>query len=411
MDSRIRAALVLPVAGVGAYVLFSETHWMGGWAATIDIVTGSTVLTGPVIASVAAGLHLTSLRMRPISDAAARGWQVPYRSALDGWLVGVVAYLVTLALAVASTLLIPHGGPAQWWVLLAGVLVLALAALFGTLVTQVLPHPVAVLAAGPVLFLIGAFGPAPLPEVLRFGPTGSMTGGQIIPSVYLTRFAAVVAICIGLAVASAPWRERQRRPRLVAAAGAAVVAVLLGAGGVFATATGISETRLEASGERPTACAGEDPTVCVMPSHRRYLAAVRRSVDEAAPVLVDAGVTLPDRYQESSGGKVSEGSGTFYVDPYLTAERSFRDSVLLLARPADCPQWSSDKGPPYAAWDAEQLIAEWAVARHGGRPEAFNREMNAWLPQIDDGATRTWVVETFDMLKSCRFDRIVMPWE
>lgn len=411
MDRRQRWALTVPVLVVSGYALFADTTWIGGWAATVDRVTGSTVLTGPVLASVAAGLQLSLVRLRPISDTTARGWRVPHRCALHAWTSGMVAYLATLAVAIGCTASVPHGGPAQWWTSAAGVLVLALAALFGTLVAHLLPSPVAVLAAGPALFLIGAFGPAPLPALLRFGPTGSMTGSQIVPSVYLTRFAALAAICLALAVAAA-WRERPRRPGVVAAGGVAGVAVLLGAGGVFSTTTGIGDSRLEASGERPTACAGEDPTVCVMPSHRRYLDAVRRSVDEAAPVLSEAGVALPERYEERFGTlDLSEGSGSFSIDPHQTDERTFRDSVRLLVRPADCPQWSSEQGPPFAAWDAEQLVAEWAVARHGDRPEAFNQEMDAWLPHIDDPATTRWVVQTFELLKSCRFGQIAMPWE
>lgn len=411
MDRRQRWALGAPLLIVAAYALFADTVWLGGWGGTIDRITGTTVLTGPVLASVAAGLQLGAARVRPISDTTVRGWWVPYRSAFEAWSLGCATYVVTVPVAAGCTLSVPHGGAAQWWALAAGPLVLGLASLFGAAACYLLPSRVTVVAAGPVLFLLGALGPAPLPEVLRFGPGGDLAGLEFVPSVYLARFGAVAALCLCLAAAMGPWRQRRRRLALPALAAAAGV-VALGAGaGVLATGTGVGDNRLRGSGERASACAEGTPTVCVAPSHRRYLEDVRRSVDAAAPVLLSAGLDLPERYAERFGySEVPEGSGSFHVDEGA-AELSFRDSVLLLARPADCPQWSSPSGPPYAAWDAEQLIAEWAVARHGGAPAAFNPDMEKWLPHIDEAATTDWVVHTFELLKSCRFHRIAMPWE
>ncbi len=411
MDRRLRWLLAVPMLVVSGYALFADADWIGGWAATVDRVTGTTVLTGPLLAATSAGIQLGAGRVRPISDTTVRGWLVPLRSSLHAWLLGTTVYVVTIAVAVGFTASVPHGGPAQWWALLAGVLVLALASLAGALCAQLLPSPVTVVAAGPALFLVGAFGPPPLPEALRFGPTGSMTGLRFDPAVYLSRFAAVTAICLCLAAAMAAGRRRPRGSgRWLGVAVAAILAVASGVA-VHVTGTGIGDNRLEASGERATRCAGTTPEICVAPSHLRYLKATRRSAAAAAGVLAGAGVTLPARYEEAVAyAEVSEGSGSFYLrvdHPRLT----FRESVLLLTRPADCPEWSSAAGPPYAAWDAEQLIVEWAAAAHGEAPTAFNREMDAWLPHIDDRATRDWVVDTFALLRSCQFDRIGFPWE
>jgi hypothetical protein len=406
MGWRLKLSLVGPVLATGLYALFSDTRWRGGWASTLDIVTGATVLTGPVVASLAAGLHLGVVRLRPISESAAGGWRVPYRSAVDGWVIGLVAYAVTAVVAFGCTIAIPHGGPVQWWGLLAGVLVLALAALVGVLCAHQVPSPITVAAVGPALFVLGALGPAPLPEVLRFGPAGSLTGLRLDLEVHLARFAAVAALCLCAVVAVAPWRRH--RTRLLPAAVAAVTVTVLAGSAVFATGTG---GRLERSDERASACAGRAPVVCVLPSHRRYLDGVRRSVDDAAPLFADAGVRLPERYEEGPGdGSVSEGSGVFYVDTYRT-DTSLHDAVRLLVRPADCPQWSSVEGPPYAAFDAEQLMVEWAVARAGQRPQAFNADMERWIEHIDDEATTAWVVGTFTLLGSCDFERIALPWE
>lgn len=410
MDRRQRWTLVVPVLIVSVYALFADSTWVGGWGSTIDRITGTTVLTGPVLASVAAGLQLGADRLRPISEGAVRGWWVPYRSALEAFSVGTVAYVVTAVVAVGWTLAAPHGGSPQWWVLGAGPLVLALASLFGACCSHFLPSRVTVVAAGPLLFLLGALAPSPLPEVLRFGPSGDLAGLEVIPSAYLARFALVAALSVCLAVAIGPWRPPRGRAMPALASVASVLALSAGVA-VVGSGSGTGDSSLRASDERATACAEGTPTVCVAPSHRRHLDTVRRAADAAAPAFLDAGVDLPERYAERFAyAEVPQGSGSFYVDE-SGAELSFRDSVLLLARPADCPQWSSPEGPPYAAWDAEQLIAEWAVAHHGDAPTAFNPEMERWLRHIDDPATTDWVVRTFELLKTCQLDGIVMPWE
>ncbi|MEZ0579407.1 hypothetical protein [Nocardioides sp. MH1] len=409
MIGRRRWWLLAPFLVVAGYALLANRDWVGGWAGAVDRTTGSTVLTGPVLASIAAGLQLGVTRLRPISETTVRGHAVPYRSAAQAAAIGVVGYGATLAGAVAVTLSVPHGGPAQWWTGFAGVLVLVLAALFGALCAHLLPSPLTVVAAGPTLFLIGAFGPAPLPEALRFGPTGSLVGLQVVASVYLTRFALVVALCVCLGVAMAPWRVYPRRIRLLTAAGAAGVVTAGAAVGVFAAGTGIGDTRLERSAEGPTACAGTAPTVCVAPSERRLLAGVQRAIGRGAEVLRSAGVDLPARYvQQLPYAEAPAGSGEFYLDD--REDRSATESVLMLTHPASCPQWSQDT-PPFAALDAQQVIAEWAAARHGERPTAFSPEMEKWLPHLDDAATTSWVVRTFDQLRSCDLDRIVLPWD
>lgn len=411
MTGRQRWLLVVPVLVVAGYALFAGMRWIGGWAGTVDRVSGTTVLTGPVLASVAAGVQVGAARLRPISEVARRGRLVPYRSASEAWLMGVAAYAATLGAAVAATLSVPHGGPAQWWSLVAGVVVLALASLFGAGAARLFPSGLTVVAAGPVLFLLGAFGPTPVPEVLRFGPTGSMTGLQLVPSVQAARVVAAVGICLSLAVAMAPWRDRGRSLALPLAGGVAAALTVGGSVAVLHTATGIGDNRLEPSSEHASVCAGSGPEVCVAPSDHRFLGATAEAFRKPVEVLREAGVTLPARYEERMPyGPASEGSGTFYLDGERGAPR-FPDSVSLLTHPADCPQWSSAEGPPYSALDAVQLVVAWAAAREGGRPEAFSPEMERWLPHIDDPATTAWVVTTFAQLRSCDFASIVMPWD
>uniref|UniRef100_UPI0016000906 hypothetical protein n=1 Tax=Nocardioides stalactiti TaxID=2755356 RepID=UPI0016000906 len=129
----------------------------------------------------------------------------------------------------------------------------------------------------------------------------------------------------------------------------------------------------------------------------------------AAEVIPAAGVDLPETYEEELPGRSpSSGRGTFSL---TSRERyDFRDAVMLLTNPAPCPQWSGDV-PPITALDAEEFIVEWAVARHGERPNVYSRPMEKWLPRLDDAVTTAWVIDTFRRFTTCDFDRLAMPWE
>ncbi|WP_183095784.1 hypothetical protein, partial [Nocardioides stalactiti] len=203
--------MVAPMVAVCVFALATIDEWRGSWTGTIDIINGSTVLTGPLLASIAAGIQVSAARVRPVSGASPRSSWVPYRSAVEAWFVGMASYLVMVLMAVVCTLTVPHGGPAQWWALAAGVLVLGLGALIGALAAHLAPTPITVLLVGPALFLVGAFAPDPLPAVLRFGPSGNLTGLQFSVGDHLGRFGLIVGIGLASAVVFGPWRRHGRR--------------------------------------------------------------------------------------------------------------------------------------------------------------------------------------------------------
>lgn len=405
-----RAGRVLTGAGmaaVTAFALWSYRDWPGQWAWTIDAVNGSTVLTGPLTGAAAAAFQLGANRLVGVADASPRGWLVPLRSAWAAWVIGAVVLASTGVVASCVTILGPHGGPAEGWAVLVGFATLALCALAGSLAAYWVPQLVVVLATPVVLFLLGSFGPGPIPDLFRHGPsTGSLAGLKWVPEVFVGRVLGLVAACACLVVAMLPWRRQQGRVLRVAvavtAAGALAAAlVALDLAGSY---------RWTASGERPTECRGSAPAVCLSGSSVRHLVATEAALRRPAELLADAGVDLPAAFDEEL--PYQEGDPAHGVLQPMTVDRpDFRAGAVLLTRPAPCPQWTDPSGPPAdVVFEAESILVEWLVSRSGGRPRAHSPAMRRWLVQIDSDTTIAWVVATYRSLRQCNFDEITTPW-
>ncbi|KRB78182.1 hypothetical protein ASE01_08500 [Nocardioides sp. Root190] len=411
-----RTGRVLGAAGlavVAAFALWTYREWPGQWSWTVDAVNGSTVLTGPLVGGLAAAFQLNAHRVAAVAQVSPRGWLVPVRSATDAWLVGSVVLLGTGLVAAIVTLAGPHGGPLEWWALSAGISTLAVCALAGALATWWAPQRVVVLAVPVLVFLVGAYAPHPVADLLRHGPsTGSLAGLVWEPGVLVGRVLALVALSGCLVVAMLPWREgrdrrrgRGRRLRLAAAIAAAIALA-----GALVNLDRVGSYPWTMSDESPSRCRGTAPAVCLSGSSVRHLERTEQALRAPATALADAGVRLPPRFDEELPYR-PRSPGRGLLQPLTIDRPSVRDGASLLTRPEACPQWSDPAGPPAdVVFEAEQVLVEWMVFRAGGRPEAFDPPMQAWLDQIGSEDTRAWVVRTYAALRSCAFDTITVPW-
>lgn len=407
MDRFGRWIFGVGVAGVAVYALLSYNEWPGQWQWTIDAATGTTVLTGPLVGALAAGLQLSSSSIEDLVRPSPRSWLVPYRAASQAWAVGSVVYIATCLGVMLVTLRYPHGGSFDWWALAMGFIVLAVCAFAGVAITYWLPNRVTVLAAAPLIFLLGTYGPRPLPGILRHGPsTGTLAGLRIDPDVFAAHACAGLSLALCLAVTVLPWRQRGSQLRRAVSA---VLAVGLFVGGSVGVGI-VGNERWKPSGERPIVCVDGYPTVCVSPSSKRYLHVTASAIQEQARILVSTGINIPGVYDEELPRVGDPGHGTFILQ--RAEELSPRDAVAMLTRPSPCPAWSDPEGPPpSAAFDAEYLLVEWAVAKQGEEPFGSGPDMDRWLGQVPSAETDAWARRTFAQLRACDLDEIGMPWD
>ncbi|CUR60818.1 membrane hypothetical protein [metagenome] len=233
------------------FVLVSfEAAWVGEWNWTIDTITGTTVLTGPLTAALGAHLALAQRRLAPLTDTVAGGWRVPYRAWLQAVMLSGGVYVVAGAGALVVTSLNTPGGPFTWWELLIGFPVIGVCAMFGIAAGHLWPQRATVLLVAPAIFLVGAFGPQAVSGLLRHGPEGGSLGGlRFDPAVVGPQAVALVALLACLGAAVLPWRDRGPRVGLVVASGLSLAALVPSM--VWADSAGVE--RLIASDERPTA--------------------------------------------------------------------------------------------------------------------------------------------------------------
>lgn len=417
MTRRSLAVLALPFAAITAFVLITVgSGWVGSWQATIDVVVGSTVLTGPVVAAVAAWLMAGEVKLEPVTRVAPRGPAVPRRVFAQVWLVTGSLYLLAAAIALALTLSQPHGGEFQGWVVVVGLGVLGIGSAAGVAAGALFPFRVTVLLVGPVLFLAGTFGPSPLRAVLRFGPaTGSLAGLQF-DSGHALRLLGMAAglIMVGVAVAIGGRLQHVGFAALRWRIGVVVVLVVGLVGTVTAAAaggliSGRDGDRLTRSGERASACSGRSPAICVAPSEQRLLPRLDAQLRPWARELSRVAV-LPARYQVALPGVRPPQSSGLIRSSLLQSEERGRAAAQSVVMLASCPAFfDPTTPPPDRVFAVQALLTEWLVVRRGGRAEPWSAGSAAWLRRPDAPAALQWVRETSSQLRSCQLDRVRLP--
>lgn len=410
MNRRSGAVFLLPMLGVLVFVVlsFRDRTW-GQWLWAVDLMTGVTVLTGPVLAACAAHLQWTQAQLDDLVDTTPRAGWVPLRCAFQAWRVGLVGYGVSGVVIVVLTWLRPHGGPFPLWVAAIGLPVLGVCALFGALAVRLLPHRLTVLGVAPSVFLAGAFGPSPYADLLRQGPsTGSLAGLAFDPTVWVLQFAGLMAV-VGVLVGGTIIAARRSRGCSRLPLAAAVVALSLGALVACGTALDDPERRrLVVSAERPTVCRGSAPTICVAPSSVYALMATDHSIRRALRRLDLIGVKVPDRYEEEIPSyRPPQTVGRLVVD---FDAGSLRAGARNAVTPAACPQWTDPRAAPEKALMARELIGLWVRASEGEKVSSWTQKGDAWLARPSAPAAEAWVRTTYAQLMSCEFAKIRMPW-
>lgn len=233
--------------------------------------------------------------------------------------------------------------------------------------------------------------------------TGSLAGARWSP---LSVCGAIAGLA-GLAAVSISLGFGRGPRRVATAAVAAGVGLLL-------VSELISHTHgtdpWEPSDESATSCAGTAPVVCVMPSHFGALSALAPAVDRLAPYLRRAGAQVPSTFAEFSYGLTTDPAyGSFDLNDGAKTRVDAEVAADALATPSDCPAYSSDDGPPYAAFTARHLIASWLVRQAGESIPAQSTHEDAWL-RSSPSAQRAWVARTYAQLAGCDLRALHAPW-
>lgn len=408
MSRRSGVVFLVPLLGVLVYVVlsFQDRTW-GQWLWAVDLMTGITVLTGPVVAACAAHLGWTQAQLDALVGTTPRAGWVPLRCAFQAWSWGFVGYALSAVAILLLTWLRPHGGPFPLWAAAIGLPVLGVCALFGALAVRVLPYRLTVLAVAPAVFLAGAFGPDPYDDLLRHGPsTGSLAGLTYDPTVWGLQFAGLLAAAGTLVGATVVVT---RTTRTLGSLLLPVVAVALSLSGLVACGIALDDPgmrRLVVSDERPTVCRGSAPTVCVAPSSTYGLTSTARLLRGALRQLSAVGVRPPDRYEEALPGyRPPPTVGVVDVEP-----DDPRAAARSAATPAGCPQWSDPRQAPEKALMARELIGLWIRAREGEKVVSWTPKGDAWLRRGADPEVAAWIRTTYRQLRSCDFAKIRMPW-
>ncbi len=410
MNRRSGAIFLLPLLGTTLFALlsFPDGEW-GQWQWAVDLLTGTTVLTGPILAGCAAHLGWARARLDELVSTTPRAAWAPVRCALQAWSWGVIGYGIAGAAIAAVFLVRPHGGPFPLWAALIGLPVLGVAALTGALAARLFPYRVTVVLVGPLFFLFGAFGPSPYADLLRHGPsTGSLAGLEIARTYWGLQFGGLLALSVllagGLVIAA---RRSLAGRHLVVPVGLVVISlgVLIACGAVLDDP---GRRRFEVSQERPTVCRGSAPRICVSPSSAHALPGAAAAMRRALGRLVAIGVGVPERYEERIPSyEPPESVGELVVDFNVD---TLRAGARNAATPAGCSQWSDPRAAPESALQARELIVLWVRAREGEEAVSWSSKSDAWLARAATPAAADWVRTTFAQLRSCDFKDIRMPW-
>jgi len=407
VSRRSGAIFLIPLLGIAAFAVlsFRDGSW-GPWPWVVDLLTGSTVLTGPVTAACAAHLTVQQSRLRELTDTTIRGWWVPFRCAAQALLWGLVTYAATAVVVLLACLLGPHGGAFDLWAGLIGVAVLLVCALAGVLAGVLWPHRISVVAVGPAIFLLGAFGDDRYADLLRHGPsTASLAGLEVAPAFWTAQLVALLAIALALA-AGIRVRADRRAATLV------VLGLTLAAVVAAGTAIGpADQPRGGAAAERPPVCRGGAPMICLSPSSRRSLDGTVGPMRRAARVLAEAGVELPDRYEELLPG-YRPPRGVGYIDVDVLPD-PVQAGALNITDASACPAWFGDSGEPPPAngvGEARYVLQQWIIERSGRHVTLGGKQAQAWIDDAGSPAALAWVRRTFAQLRACDLGAIQLPY-
>lgn len=409
---RTSGAIFVPAMVGVAWLVMADPRWWGGWNYTLETVLGTTGLVGPVTAAAAASIAVGERRLAELYDSTPRGWLGPLVAATRAGLLALGVTVLALVVAVGITLSGPHGGPASWWVLSLVPLLLGVHALVGAWLGHVIPSLLTVVLVGPAIFLLSALVPPGLDEVLRNGPvSGTMTGMAYNPVVHAGKVLALVGcagVILALVARSVLRGTVGRRVAFGAALTSAFASLTVGIGILDAHTT----ERLGYSEERPTACQGTAPRVCLAPSNSRVLDDLAGRMAEVAAALDRHGMRVPALYEARLPNSAPTGSTGFVSQLGVPGDPSvvwWREAAMSIVRPRACVIWNGPVPPPERAYDAQALLAQWALREAGQVPQPWNDSTERWLDRPVDAEQVAWARATWQALLTCDIDALHLP--
>ena len=409
-----------PMATLPAYLAIgflelreSSSPWLGSYNWGLDYAVGTTMLTGPLLTSIVAVLVVADRHRALLYDAAPRGWTVPIWHGLRNFIAAAVALSFSVVATLLATAQTGAQSPLELWPTVAGLAVLTVYAAVGIVVGVAIPRIVAAVLSGPVVFLIGAFGPSVVRTVLRRGGvTGSMAG----LTWDVVQFAALLTTCILVSVAAtlgATWwvRHNGSKNRLLFAS---FLAACVAASGSLAWLRHEGSDPFVVSGERPSVCRGKYPEVCLSPSSAYQLTLLADDMETLAKPLRSQSPKLPRiTYREllPSRAGLEDGDGVIRIIPSREyASQHLQLAATNLVSPSVCSAWLDADVPPFPLTDeAQQLLSLYLLKRAGEPVFGYDERSTQWLEAGDD-SQQAWAARTFDALKRCQLETVGPPW-
>jgi hypothetical protein len=402
-------SLVL-LAGVAAVVLFSrDLPWRGEWMWTLDWAAGTTILTGPLTAGLAAyeSARWRSVTAELVLPTARRRLAACFMPALAVLASSTVVYLVgTLVVLGISGRYHPTDqfAPYLW---LIGLCELGLCTAIGWLLGSRLQSYVAAsLAAGGcyVLAIVSSTN-----STLAFWRVGGSTGpptGSVV-NVGYTSGAAV--LFLGLSgVMAALYLIQWTRTHRVAQVAAGLSVAVTGLGLVLTSAPGATYNRVDAHPHR--LCRGAPVSVCLLAGNTSQLDSWSQLMNRAARPLHDVGVAFPPRYEQPTADAHSLAVGVVFFDPGTIniSPPSHLYVAESLATPATCPAFAIDP-PPIQALDAREWLAQLILHRVWPGDASYDSRVTAWEKSTSIADQNLWARATFDGLRACSLADIDVP--
>jgi hypothetical protein len=358
---RSSALIALPAVTIVLALHFAlrEHGWRREWLWAFDLLAFSIMLSGPVIAGVAAWEGVRWSPCRAVVAAADRSAMavVQYVAAFVGWVWGI-----HLAAAVALGVVVLTGpvGEAPQLATLTTVLPLA-----GLLASEVAVGFVIGWASGhgyvaPLVavgvFVVGlvAYGAEPGLFFEIGGATSSLVGLAPIAHLHVAQAGFWIVVAIGVTVSATlvcdPGNRNSRLALAVAGAATVVMAAIV-------VSLGVERFR-----PVPVAveCAGTRPELCLVDGYHDRRPALTERLVAMYSALDDAGVVLPERVSQAATGdpEVDRQAMSISASTELTSVEMVA-MVMGILTPPDCDIFASrainDVHSDLSFWFAREL--------------------------------------------------------
>jgi hypothetical protein len=403
------ASLVL-LAAVSAPVLFArDLPWRGEWMWTLDWAAGTTILSGPITAGLAAyeSARWRSATAELILPTARRRLAACFVPALAVLASSAVIYVLgTLLVLGISGLDHPTDQflPYLW---LIGLCELCLCTAVGWLLGSRLRSYVAASLA-----VAGCYGLnllAASHAALAFWLVGGSTGPPSGKVVNVRYSSGAALLFLGLAGVMAAlhlvqWARTHRVAQVTAGLGVAAT----GLGLVLTSAPGATYDRVDAHPHR--LCRGAPVSVCLLAGNTSQLDSWGELTNQAARELRDVGLAFPPRYEQPTPDGHSVGVGVIFFDPGTINIRPPSHLYVgeSLATPATCPAYASDR-PPIQGLNAREWLAQLIVHRVWPDDPSYDSRVITWVRKTPIADQNQWARATFSGLRACALTDVDVP--